>query len=131
MCLRISSHTGISIAKKDIVCCKVVKADKTRFIFWKYWIAYFRKTRHRYNKVLVACNHLRPCIQWINNCSLVINKGFHALQTLEPLKEEYDDCRYAIIPKGAEYCFGNEGDIVANRIIVFENEKQREKYLQK
>jgi len=131
MCLKISSHTGISIAKKDIVCCKVIKAEKTRFIFWKYWIAYFRETKHRYNKVLVACNHLRPCIQWTKNCSLVIYKGFHALRSLEPLEEQYDDCRYAIIPKGSEYCIGKDGDIVANMMIVFSNKKKYEKYLKK
>lgn len=131
MCLKISSHTGINIAKKDIVCCKMIGAEETRLIFWKYWIAPFMETKHKYNQVLKACDHLRPSIQWTKNCSLVIHKGFHAVRSLEYLEDEYDNLKYAIIPKGAEYCIGKDDDIVANKMIVFSSKKKYEKYLKR
>lgn len=50
-------------------------------------------------------------------------KGFHAY-TEHILMYNQNYIHYAIIPKGAEYCVGLDGDIVSNQIIVFKDETQ-------
>ena len=71
------------------------------------------------------------------NERVVIRVGFHLYDNIRDAETSYvfyhggEHIKPAIIPKGAEYCIGDDGDIVANKIIVFENEDQRKKYLKK
>jgi hypothetical protein len=81
------------------------------------------KTSHEFDKELEARDHL--LIESIRdyNCR-VINSGFHAY-----IKDTYFHVIDAIIPKGAEYCIGEYGEIVSNKIIVFSSKEKLEEYL--
>lgn len=122
MCLRIKEGCKIEIAKKPIPVYKVVDYTGDRRFLWnKTWKANIRRTRHRYNRCLVACIHLE-----INEPGK-INEGFHAyIKNVCAL-----GLRYAIIPRGAEYCRGVWDEIVANQMIVFSSKKKFDKYINK
>lgn len=129
----------IKVAEEPILCLKII-GDEKRYLFGllKFWRSprYEINKNRRFGKVLIACERLHKELD--SNDQIIINSGFHSYDDFSSAKHSFMFLYYgkkcikpALIPQGAEYCFGNEGDIVANRIIVFENEKQREKYLQK
>lgn len=123
MCLIIKSGCKIEIAEKSIPVYKIVDDTGDRKFLWnKTWKAFLMGTRHRYNQLLTACPHL------IIEGNDMINTGFHALLENCCLDTGF---RYAIIPRGAEYCLGIEHEIVANQIIVFSSRKKFEKYINK
>lgn len=122
MCLIIKEGCKIEIAEKPIPVYKIVDYIGDRGFLWnKTWKAVIRRTRHRYNRYLVACIHLE-----INELGK-INEGFYAYIN----NGGGPGLRYAIIPRGAEYCLGVGNDIVANQMIVFSSKKKFDKYINK
>ena len=124
MCLIIKEGCKIEIAEKPIPVYKIVAYTGDEGFLWnKTWEAIIMRTRHRYNRLLVACNHLT-----IEN-NYRINIGFHASTAVK----SYLDIgfRYAVIPRGAEYCLGTGNEIVANQMIVFSSKKKFDKYINK
>jgi hypothetical protein len=54
-------------------------------------------------------------------------KGIHAYLKLPAVSEYIYEVKRAIIPKGAHYFIGDDGDIVADKMIIYDNEKQLRK----
>lgn len=123
MCLNIKSGCKIEVAERPIPVYKYVDRRGDNKILWiNTWKSIVRRTIHRYNRLLTACLHLKTNV--LGN----IDKGFHAY--IKNSGGEYrHGLRYAIIPKGAEYCFGTFDEIVANQMIVFSSKKKFEKYI--
>lgn len=120
MCLYLfNKEAKIEIADKNIHVYKTVLRSSSE----NMWIAPIMKTVHEFDKELEACNHL--VIENIKdyNCR-VINNGFYAY-----IKDTYSHIVDAIIPKGAEYCIGEYGEIVSNKMIVFSSKEKFEEYL--
>ena len=128
----------IKIAKKPILCLKIIGEEK-KYLFGllKFWRSPMREIdkNRKFGKVLTACKRLHTELD-IND-QVVINSGFHLYDNTSHAEQSYifqwgGKCiKPALIPQGAEYCFGNNGDIVANQIVVFENKELREKYLKR
>lgn len=62
-----------------------------------------------------------------------IELGFHFTidegKMFRKYKYSLGDVRYAVIPKGAEYCFGENNEVVSNKVIVFSNKEELDKYV--
>lgn len=131
MCLTVKSGCKIEIAEKPIVCRKIVFHVTDNI--WESWLMRYK---YEYNIELLAKDHIEI------DKNNTINIGFHAflntkerediinkiinpvLPVLDPLISVF-----AIIPKGSEYCLGNNEDIVANKMIVFSSKEELDKYL--
>lgn len=129
MCLRVKDNAYIKIAKEDIPCYKFVKHGFLN-LFWHSPL-YEKTVKRKYNKILKAVDHLKydcesSSFSRTSISEFIISQGFHAFLTERAAKNNYYlgspsyfcDLRMAIIPKGSEYCFGENGDIVSNQIIV-------------
>ena len=132
MCLFIGKNE-INVAEDDICVVKLIRSE-WKFLWVLWWRAYFRGTVHRLNRVLRGPKHLK--IEYEH----LINKGFHSYtidyakkylrfgEMCEYLHNNYL-LKYAIIPKGSEYCYNRDMDsIVSNKLIVFSSKEKFEKY---
>ena len=121
MCLYAKLGHDIEIADRPIIVKKIISRD-CKFLWFKFLESFVRKTIHRYNRVLKAVKHLK--IE--ENRS--IHMGFHAY--VGDIGSIPDDIfRYAIIPKGSEYCLGINNEIVANKMIIFDNVEKFKAYV--
>lgn len=123
MCLYVKEGCKPEIAKKDIVCYKIVD-DWGRY--WKPIYACGTEYAYSYNKVLTAesfimgktypIQHLemKDYKGWENKIRKIINEGFHAR-----CNSKYNWSNICVIPKGTEYCLGDDNEIVAVNMIVF------------
>lgn len=68
------------------------------------------------------------------NTVTVINEGLHSCRTLETAErlrkenKKHSICT-AIIPKGSKLYYGVDGDVVSNKLIIFENNEAMNKWL--
>lgn len=118
MCLIIPDGESIKTAKKSITVYK--RVDKRT----KFWIPYhIIGGTFKYNEILTALSYGTP----IEHLSIrrsgfnirCIDAGFHCVTTDSP-KWYLCPNVICIIPKGAEYCKGDE-DIVSTKLIVFKH----------
>ena len=121
MCLIVEKDHKIEIAEEDIPVFKLINKSKESE---NTWIAPLFRTEHEFNKELEACEHLELIFkEWAGEKGgNTILQGFHAYQE----NKEGVILNYAIIPKGAEYCYGINNEIVSNRIIVFSSKEEYE-----
>ena len=125
MCLIVKEDSEIRVAEEPIA---VFKRVDRGFFCW-YSPMYDRETKRKYNKKLKACDHLKIRSGIIERA---ITEGFHAFRTISA--PQHSHCtfpKFAVIPKGAEYCYGKYDDVVATEIIVFRTKRQFYKYLKK
>lgn len=130
MCLNIKVGCKIEIAEKPIICKKVIVPDTDTT-----WTSCFMNTKHEYNKELQAVEH----IESESLLKHIITLGFHAFidkveqdrvdRRIDTVKPRDGVCVFAIIPKDAEYCLGQDEDIVANKMIVFSSKEKLDEYL--
>ena len=121
MCLTVKEGCNPEIAQKDIVCYKIVD-DYIKG--WKPCIfASGARYSYPYNKVLTAESYINGEIHPIKHLKAYkfyvtgrrkIEEGFHAY-----CKKTFAYMYLCIIPKGTEYCLGEENEIVAVNMIVF------------
>lgn len=123
MCL--TTREGIWIAEEDIHVCKEI-GERWYFLIKRFWNSPYMNTWHRFNKVLEAVEHLEQKIYYISGLR-TISRGFHAYTDTSKIDGNLKV--HAIIPKGAEYCRGNYGDIVSNRLIVFSSNWRYKRYV--
>lgn len=123
MCL--TTKEGIWIADEDIHVCKEI-GDRLDLIFKKLWNSPHMDTWHKFNEILEAVEHLEQRVYPISGVR-EINEGFHAYTDTSKI-DGYMKV-HAIIPKGSEYCRGNCGDIVSNRLIVFSSNWRYKRYV--
>lgn len=131
MCLIVKLGCKPEIAQKDIVCYKLV--DSCGVNGWKSFCNYSKHV-FKWNEVETARNRFYSRIYncWeertIQSLSVVsyrygvakdrIDAGFHAqLKKIFPKNGARE--RICVIPKGTEYCLGQDNDIVAVNMIVF------------
>lgn len=119
MCLIVKKGCAPEIAQKDITCWKLVDVDYIQQI-WTPCIYTYTHAVFPLNKVVAALKeyekieHLTIEIAPHGLRSVrYINYGFHAKTHVLP---NYNIC---VIPKGAEYCLGEDDDIVSTKMIVF------------
>jgi hypothetical protein len=125
MCLFVKEDSEIQVAEEPIAVFKNVDCG---FFCW-YSPMYDRETKRKYNTKLKACDHLKIRIL---SKRAAINEGFHAFRTISaPQHSRCTFPKFAVIPKGAEYCYGEYDDVVATEIIVFRTKRQFYKYLKK
>ena len=82
---------------------------------------------YKFNEVIKAVDNLKPVKSSLSSLEVIIT-GFHAFSDKIELPG-YPEKPNAIIPRGSEYCLGRNGDIVANQIIVFRDNKELEDYV--
>jgi len=120
MCLTVLPGCKPEIAKEDILCYKAV-VDHVKY--WSPAIHPFKAGySYPYNKVLTAESHVIGKIHPIQHLEMkgggclnfYIEEGFHANRNKTYLRT--NPC---IIPKGTEYCLGEDDEIVAVNMIVF------------
>lgn len=115
MCLSVPINGKIEKARKNIKVYKGVLDfdDETG------WRSPCFFTRFDYNKVETAMDGRNPIEHLYIDCRGSIHEGFHSM-----LKEKDVDLGeivcVCIIPKGSEYCIGENGDVVSVKLIVFE-----------
>lgn len=117
----------IEIAEKPIPVMKFTesRARNNR----KWFVEFMTKRKYRYEDISKGPRHLE---MKKSGFSLVIESGIHAY-----LKSEFSDrfpfydLKYAVVPKGSEYCLGMHGDIMTNRIIIFKNKEKFESWMKK
>lgn len=125
------------IAEKPITVFKVIGEEK-KYLFGliKRWYSPIYETGvpRKYGKILIGCKNLD--IKQNLDGKNYIDTGYH---TYESQVKALDSFAYArsrqikpgLIPRGAEYCEGEYGDIVSNQLILFENLEKLEKYVLK
>ena len=125
MCVKVRTGDSIRIAEKDIVVYKNVYKKR------KFWNPIFFNIHQsfNYNKIINALNfldlpieHLKyvpnpiieedylKIIRWGFHCATIRNSRWHVTPNV-----------ICIVPKGAEYCYGQREDIVSNKLIVFKH----------
>jgi hypothetical protein len=97
--------------------------------------------KYRYNKVLIKSKHLiveekENENENENTCTNIIKSGFNAhtkdYSTFSRLRNvDFMPIRYAVIPKGSEYCYIDKKTIVSNKIIVFSSKEKFDRYMKK
>lgn len=142
MCLKVKNGCEPTIASGDIAVYKIV----THCNMSQYESAY-RCTREHYNKCVEARDDSVNEFPVIGKLKVrdaangrEIHAGLHAYlehgRAMIALSMVgmvglrgfgLRVCR-AVIPKGAEYCLGDDGDIVATRMIVFNTENEYTEY---
>jgi len=121
MCLYLfNKEAKIEISDKNTHVYKIVLRSSSE----NMWVAPIMKTAHEFDKELEACDHLVIENNRDYNCR-VINRGFHAYIKGKKVSTTIN----AIIPKGAEYCIGEYGEVVSNKIIVFSSKEKLDEYL--
>ena len=138
MCLQVKRGCRPRIAKSDIVCYKVVETTGSE----NRWRSVFRCTEEPYDTPIEARNDSAkgfPLIGKLTVCRGTIHAGLHAFVSEDRAVYGMRSwgigagglCRVcrAVIPKDAEYCYGMENDIVANRMIVFGSDEAFGKYV--
>ena len=123
MCL-FPLHDRPKVAKKDIVCYKIVQKSSTKK---NEMISMYQKFEYKLN-VLYTSDLDIPIID--DNCLVaVINKGIHAYEEKRALNNELIYIRAfiidalpikCIIPKGSLYYKGANDEIVSNQMILVE-----------
>lgn len=119
MCLTVIWGSKIEIAQKDIKVYKFVKKH------WNHWNPRYRQEhiRFKYCKLITALDKDLKPIEKLTICHYPqkeIFEGFHSRVTNR-------DCianTVCIIPKGSEFCYGDDDDIVSTQLIVFKNRFQ-------
>ena len=116
MCLVVKAGCKIEITEKPIL---VSRKYRKYGLFRKRWgpLVWETKKRWKYNESVEACEHLK-----IFNFDS-IGSGFHSNLALTLISAN------AIIPKGAEYCYGLFNEVVSNKLIVFSSNRKLRKYL--
>jgi hypothetical protein len=142
VCLIVKSDTTIQIAKKDIPCIKVVRHEPYLLGLIKYWKSpmYNKDIKRKYNRILHDVEHLKLDIECgFRSADFVINQGYHTFIDEESIKQLfsfkenldfYKICK-SVIPKGAEYCVGEWGTLVSNKLIVFSSKRKFEFWMKK
>lgn len=146
MCLIVKEGCKPEIAEKDILCFKVVEEYSM-----ETWIPCYISTTmtFSYNTVINAKKISYPNpptveiisdIKHLEVCNLVPEDIYQAVETIyngfHSNRDFLSACfhniggfiKICIIPKGAEYCLGNDHDIVSTQLIVFSNLKEYIKY---
>ena len=131
MCLIVKEDCKIEIAEKDITTYKCIDE------YENYWTGVlYRSPSFAYNKLQKA-KHL--CLDayadidhlQIERCGneITIDEGFHSLIN----KDDYFFAAFkkaiCIIPKGSEYCFGEDNEVVSDQIIVFKTKEDYDRYI--
>lgn len=118
MCLYVQEGCKPEIATKDIVCYKIV-GDRGKY--WEPCILIGGEMfSYPYNKVLTAESYIYGEKYSIQHLEIrrqglyIIEEGFHAV-----CKKIYKKANPCVIPKGTEYCLGEDDEIVAVNMIVF------------
>lgn len=95
----------------------------------KRYIAPYRGTKYNFNKTYTAklgvlLNYYidRKRYEWYE-----VGEGLHACITKDRADQISSNVFYAIIPPGAEFYLGDENDIVASKLIVYESKLDLEK----
>ena len=124
MCLIVKEGCKIEIAEKDITTYKYIDSYKD------YWCGiYYSVPRFLYNEIQRAqyldsetwlSSDLKHLVSYLDN----IYEGFHS-QVINTNAIQ----KICVIPKGSEYCLGNDNDIVSNQIIVFKTKEDYDKYI--
>lgn len=115
MCLTIANNsTKPLIAKKDILVWKVI--TKNNISIWREFRYYPNKTY--ITKFYIECGNL---VYNYNMMFCTVYSGFHAYLSrsiARKVKSYVNDEKVVkfIIPKGAKYYLGDDGDIVSNKI---------------
>ena len=121
MCLYIKSGCKIEIADRSILCKKIIIPGINNLTSCIMGLDF------NYDEELQATDHLRESKHIYHG---IIFRGFHAyLDNEELIKDRINTFSkiigksslvsvQAIIPQGAEYCYGVNDEIVSNRIII-------------
>ena len=130
MCL-LTKHK-IRLAKRDITVTRtVIKLTENT------WCGYFYSyTDFLFNEIVTARTidgkEITNLIQTPTCCDsswYTIEEGFHSKRILDPLDYNCIPIEYiCIIPKGSEYCYGINSEVVSTKIIVFSSYKEYFKY---
>lgn len=137
MCLFVKYGCKIEVAQEDITCYKIVRRRPDAYCSWA---SVFRWTVQPCNEVVQARDDSlgwQPVVEHLDVLSNTIHAGLHAYITMElaeraiNIEEMCDnwDVYWSVIPKGAEYCLGINGDIVATQMIVFSSAEEYTKYI--
>lgn len=138
MCLIIKKGTNKRKAKADILVYKCLDECCGHYCTpFQYFPIYFEKgkcilkVKHfTYNKKIKINNY-----DYKEN--IIVYTGIHSyyeeLEVLRVVNEFHEkngtNKHYAIIPKGANYYIGEEGDVVSTELIIFETEKDYKEYV--
>ena len=149
MCLTVKKGCKPEIAEKDILCFKIVR-ECSRETWIPYYIGLIDdRTMFSYNTVINAKKISYPNpptveiisdIKHLEVCNLVPEDIYSSVKTIyngfHSNRNFLSACFYnirgsiklCIIPKGAEYCLGDNHDIVSTQLMVFSNLKEYIKY---
>lgn len=137
------------IAEKPITVFKVIgKEKKYLFGLIKRWYSpvYETEVPRKYGKILIGCKNLD--IKQNLGGENYIEAGYHTYESqvkaldffaynwywsriLDSFACDWSQIKPGLIPRGAEYCEGEHGDLVSNQLILFENLEKLEKYVLK
>ena len=116
MCLFVPINGKIEKARKGIKVYKGVVEDFDDETGWRSPCFY---THFDYNKVETAMDGRNPIEHLSIDYRRFIHEGFHSMLKEKDVYLGNLVCT-CIIPKGSEYCIGENGDVVSVKLIVFE-----------
>ena len=123
------------ITQKDIHCLKVLLKVLKRTE--KGWITPFIKSSVPFNNGVATLEVEKSRKKFpfgfeydVYGKQYLVNEGIHSLGYKNYGYIDYQCCFFeAIIPKGSIIYFGMAGDIVSDKLLVFENKKQYKEYI--
>ena len=117
------------VAKEDILVYKCLDCENGEYHTpFQYMPIMFTKGKYVYNKV----NMPKSKLYW----NYTIGVGIHAYSTkgkaIMAVKDFHKtngtSMHYAVIPKGSNFCIGNNDDIVSNNLIVYRDKRCFDRY---
>ena len=132
MCLYVNSK--VLIAKENLRCFKVLQKRNmngycTPFMCMPINFRYGMAKADIVGELRVYRSLMRPGHE--------IHQGIHAYCAKKYADKIWGfllnshEIKNAIIPKGAQFCIGQDGDVVATKMIIFRNDEAFEKFLEK
>lgn len=127
MCLLVKEGCKIEIAEKDITTYKCINE------YENYWTGVlYRSPSFAYNKLQKAKHLCLDAYADIDHLQIEIfgiDEGFHSLINKDSHFFAAFKKAICIIPKGSEYCFGKDDEVVSDQIIVFKTKEDYDRYI--
>ena len=136
MCLIVEKGTNKRKAKANILVYKCLDECRGNYCTpYQYFPVYFEegkcvlKVKHFTYRNVINSNYIVNEIR-VEGGIHSFYKEWAALRVVNDFHEkDGTDKHYAIIPKGANYYIGVEGDVVSTELIVFETKKDYNNYV--
>lgn len=125
MCL-VTKKKEVNIAKRDKTVIKWISRYTDNLSTWSGPIR--RQMSFPFNEIVTARDEYGKEIDHLQLCEGCISEGIHSYRIHSLINYLFDSHKIGVIPKGSEYCYGRDGEVVSKEIMVFSSYKKYFRY---